>query len=100
MKNVVLSADGNRIVYSVPIEVADNLEEYCTEFCAKWLRTSPHAEKYRIGGVFCYNEADFIDYLNKWVFPNQQSILIENLGWIDFSDTLPDRYKDCPQFNF
>jgi len=100
MKNVVLSADGDRIVYYVPDEVADNLEDYCMEFCTEWLRTSSQAKKYRIGGVVCYNEADFIDYLNKWIFPNQQSKFIENLGWIDFECALPDKYKDCPQFNF
>ena len=29
MKNVIISADGDRIVYSVPNIVADNLTEYC-----------------------------------------------------------------------
>lgn len=100
MKNVVLSADGDRIVYSVPSEVADNLEEYCMAFCLKWLRTSPHAKQYRIGGALCYNESDFIAYLNQWVFPDRQSKPIDNLGWIGFEEPLPDQYKDCPQFNF
>ena len=100
LKNIVISADGDRMVYSVPDTVADNLCSYCLEFCSKWLPTSPHAKKYRIGGGFCYNEADFIEYLNKWVFPDKQSILIENLGWIDFDTPLPERYKNCPQFNF
>jgi hypothetical protein len=99
LKNVVLSADGDRTVYSVPNKVADNLEEYCMEFC-NWLCTSTHAKKFRVEGGLCYNEADFIDYLNKWIFTNQQSKIIENLGWIDFECALPDKYKDCPQFNF
>ena len=100
MKNVVLSADSERIVYSVPDDVADNLEQYCLEFCDKWLHTSPHAEKYRINGGVCYNESDFIEYLNTWIFPNQQSIFIKNLGWIEFDKSLPKEYKDCPEFNF
>ncbi len=100
MKNVVLSADSERIVYSVPNEVADNLEQYCLEFCNKWLFTSPSAEKYRINGGVCYNESDFIEYLNTWIFPNQQSIFIKNLGWIEFDKSLPKEYKDCPEFNF
>ena len=45
MKNVIISADGDRMVYSVPDIVADNLTEYCIEFCDKWLRTSPYAKK-------------------------------------------------------
>lgn len=100
VKNVILSADGDRMVYSVPDEVADNLEVYCLEFCDNWLRTSPHAKKYRIKGCICYNESDFIDYLNKWIFPNEHSELVENLGWIYCDDLLPKKYKDCPQFNF
>lgn len=68
MKNVVLSADGDRMVYSVPDEVAEHLEEYCIRVCTTWLRTSKHAEKYRVGGVLCYNEADFIEYWTNGFF--------------------------------
>lgn len=98
MKNVVISADGDRKVYSVPDVVADNLREYCIEFCDKWLQSSPHAKKYRKGGGVCFNEEDFIEYLNTWIFPNQKSVFVENLGWIDFD--IPAPYTDCPQFNF
>ena len=51
MKNVVISADGDRKVYSVPDVVADNLREYCIEFCDKWLQSSPQAKKYRKGAL-------------------------------------------------
>ena len=47
MKNVILSSDGDSIVYSVPDTVADNLRKYCIAFCDKWLWKSPNAEKYR-----------------------------------------------------
>ena len=100
MKNVVLSADGDRKVYSVPDAVAEHLSKHCLEFCTTWLKTSPHARKYRIGGGFCYNEDDFIDYLNTYLFPNETSTLVENLGWIDFHEPLPEPYADCPAFNF
>lgn len=99
MKNIVISADGDRMVYAVPDVVADNLEKYCLEFYT-WLTASPHAVKYRVQGGLCYNEADFIEYLNKWVFPEEISFLVENLGWIDFDVSLPEQYKDCPEFNF
>lgn len=100
MKNVVLSADGDRKVYSVPDIVADNLSKYCIEFCTKWIRNSPHAKKYRIRGGVCYNEDDFIEYLNTYAFPNEKSVLIKNLGWIDFRTKLPTPYCDYPEFNF
>lgn len=32
MRNILLSADNEISVFSVPDEVADNLEEYCLEF--------------------------------------------------------------------
>ena len=65
MKHVILSADGDRVLYLVSDLVADNLEKYCLEFSNHWLHHSPHAEKYRIRGVVCYSEGDFIDYLNQ-----------------------------------
>ena len=100
MKKVILSADGDSIVYLVPDDVADNLEEYCLEFCSNWLRYSPDAEKYRKDGILCYTERDFIDYLNAYVFPDCESKIVENLGWTNFGDNLPERYKDYPYFNF
>ena len=100
MKEVILSADGDSIVYLVPDAVADNLEEYCMEFCSNWLRYSPDANKYRKDGILCYTEKDFIDYLNAYVFPDCKSKMVENLGWTDFGVTLPAEYKDYPYFNF
>ena len=99
MKNIVISADGDRKVFSVPDVVADNLTKYCGNFI-KWLRNSPDAMKYRMGGGLCYNEEDFIEYLNAWIFPNQKSKLVKNLGWIDYNSKLPEPYVDCPTFNF
>ena len=101
MKNVVISADGDRKVYSVPDVVADNLREYCIEFCDKWLQSSPQAKKYRKGGIVCsFDEETVIEYLNTWIFPNEKSVLVKNLGWVDFDSKLPAPYTDCPQFNF
>ena len=100
MKEIIISADGDSIVYLVPDEVADNLEKYCIEFCGKWMRTSPQAEKYRINGGYCYNESDFIDYLNKYIFPEKKSVFVKNLGWTDLGDNLPLEYQDYPYFNF
>lgn len=80
MKTVILSADGDSIVYLVPDAVADNVEEYCLEFCTKWLRNSPYAAKYRQDGILCYTDRDFIDYLNAYVFPECE-LKIGYHGW-------------------
>ena len=100
LKHIVISADGDRMVYAVPDAVANHLEAYGLEFRTTWLENSPHAEKYRINGVLCYRESDFIDYLNEWIFPDEPSYFVETLGWIDFGDPLPKKYRDCPEFNF
>lgn len=95
MKEIILSADGDSILYLVPDVVADNLREYCIEFCDNWLWSSPHAKQYRTKQGVCFNEADFIDYLNLYVFPDQQSKFIKNLG-----KNIPPKYKSFPYFNF
>lgn len=74
MKNVLLSADGELSVYIVPDIVAVNLEQYRGTFCNEWLQVSPDAEKYRIdSGVICYDERDFIEYLNTFLFKDELS---------------------------
>ena len=98
MKNVILSADGDSKVYSVPDVVADNLEEYCLEFCNQWLPASRSAK--RLGDIICYDESTFIEYLNQWRFPSEQSTFIENIGWIGSEEQVPQKYRGCPYFNF
>lgn len=96
---VLLGADGPFSVCEVPEVVARNLEDYCLEFCC-WLSKSPQAAPYRrlVNGVscLCYNEADFIDYLNRWRFPEETSVLVEVLSDQD----IPSAYRNLPRFNF
>ena len=96
MKNVLLSADGPLSVYSVPDDVADNLWEYCMEFI-DWL--NHNAEDYvrdtSAGPIICFDESDFIDYLNQYVF-QEQSTLVAPLSPM----TPPEEYKYLPHFNF
>lgn len=100
MKYVLLSADNNPSVYSVPDEVADDLRKYCIDFCDTWLHNSPHAKRYRVGGGVCYTEEDFIKYLNEWIYPDEHSVLIETLEYIQTEKEKPEKYKDCEWFNF
>lgn len=103
MKNVLLSADSEISVFSVPDEVADNLEKYCLEFCCHWLHESPDAAKYRVkmGSMIgvCYSEKDFIDYLNQYIC-NEQSVLVATLTNVFCEDSLPKEYIGLPYFNF
>ena len=100
MREVILSADGDSIVYLVPKEVAIDLSKYCIEFCDKWMKTSPKAKKYKRKGGYCYNEADFIVYLNQYIFPEKKSRFVKNLGWTDLGKHLPMEYQGHPYFNF
>ncbi len=100
MKHVILSADEDRAVYLVPDAVADALEKYCLEFANDWLHHSPDAKRFRIKGGVCYSESDFIEYLNQYVFPQEKSMLIENLGCLTVGGDLPEKYRGCPCFAF
>ena len=81
MKHVILSADGSSKVYSVPDAVADDLEHYCLDF-SNWLYESPDAAKYHDGVGVCYDETDFIAYLNTWVFPEQTCSNASKIRWV------------------
>ena len=105
MTEIILGADGDSIVYSVPDEVANNLKKYCLQFCNKWIWNVPCAEKYRHkdedGEMYvAYCEADFIEYLNEFIFPEQPSVFVKNLGWTEFGRKLPVEYKNHPCFHF
>lgn len=75
---------------------------YCWEFAANWIWKNPNGAKLlqEIRGqkVAIYGSTDFIDYLNEWIFPQQKSVLIEQLNYYDYE--LPEKYKDYPQYNF
>ena len=103
MKNVLLSADGQISVYSVPDAVADRLQEHGMEFCCNWLRHSPDAAKYRIDrGSYvglCYTERDFIEYLNRYIC-EEPAVLVRTFPGIFDADDLPEEYAGLPYFNF
>ena len=99
MKRVILSHDGPGEVYLVPDVVADNLEKYCLEFCNKWLPHDKNARKYRTKGGICYGAEDFIDYLNKYIFPEKPSVYVETID-SSFEGEPPERYQDMKWFNF
>ena len=87
-------------MYAVPDAVADQLEKYCLDFCTKWIRTSPQAKKYRRGNRICYDQSDFIEYLNLYLFPEEPSKELMNLGWTNLGKDLPEEFRPLPCFNF
>ena len=93
MKNVLLSADSEISVFSVPDKVADNLEIYCLEFCDNWLRKSPNAAKYRV------KMNGMTVYLNQYVC-DEPSKLITTITGVYDKDELPPKYTSLPYFNF
>ena len=103
MKEVILSHDSEAKIYIVPDEVADNLDKYCWDFAAEWVWHGPEKSRFlhefskgQFGVVF--GAPDFIDYLNKWAFPEQHSQLIKGLGCYDYE--IPEEYKHYPKYNF
>ena len=48
--------------------------------------------------IACFDERNFIQYLNDWVFPEQPSRLVEQLG--SCLEEPPEEYRDYPQVNF
>ena len=102
MREILLSADGDISLYLVPDEAAENLREYCLEFC-EWLHKSPDAKQFyfKTGkkSYVYYPEEAFIEYLNKYVF-DERSRYIKTLKRIRSDYSLPKKYKDLPYFNF
>jgi len=103
MKEVLLSADGDVCVYSVPDTVADDLPEWGDRF-RQWMRTAPEAARYRLvlsGGGIClsFNERDFVRYLNEVAFPDQPSELVSELGCVD-PWSIPEPFGGIPWYNF
>ena len=102
MKEVLLSHDSKVLMYYVPDEVADQLQEYCLEFATNWIWKNPNGAKLlknirgEVGAV--YGAPDFIDYLNEWLFPEQKSRFIKQLDFYHYE--LPEKYKEYPRFNF
>lgn len=105
MKEVILSADGELYLYSVPADVADNLDKVCNEFATQYIWHGPDNAKFlkRFDKryVACFGVADFIEYLNVEIYPQQKSVKIKTIGSFDsFADGIPEEYQHIPWFNF
>ena len=86
MTNVLLSADGDISVYSVPDAASRDLEKLCLAFARE------------TGGVF--DETDFIRWQNTERYPSVQSVFLENISSCWSPEDRPPRYRDCKWYNF
>lgn len=103
MPNILLSADGPIRAYSVPEEIYANLSDWIDRFY-DWMAHAPEAAALRqvfpsgtIG--FRFTEEDFIMYLNSVAFPDQPSVLVEEMD-ADALSNLPNSFRNCPYYNF
>ena len=103
MAEVILSADDEAKLCLVPAEVAADLDRYCWDFAASWVWHGPDNGRFlhklpggQYGAIF--GVIEFIDYLNKWAFPNLKSRVVRGLGCYGYE--LPEEYSDHPRYNF
>lgn len=101
MKYVFLGSWGPLNIYLVPEEVANDLEKYCNDYI-EWLREGNDKEKcYGKGYSLSYDENDFIEYLNKYIFPDRKSEFIMTPKIDEKGERIfPEKFKDCPFFRF
>ena len=97
-KHVILSADGELSVYRVPDAVARSFFELCDTFHrnAKKLQIHPRD----INGVVLFDETDFIEYLNEKVCREEKCVFVEKIGWDYDKKHWPEKYRNCPYYNF
>lgn len=105
MKEVILSADNDLCLYSVPADIADNLDSICNEFASSYVWRGAYNAKFLkcVGEqyVACFGVDDFIWYLNKELYPQMKSVKLKTIGNFDsFSNGVPKEYQHIPWFNF
>lgn len=102
MKEVILSADGDLWLYSVPADAADNLAAICNEFASDYVWHGSKSGRFlRLCGeqyVAFFNADDFIEYLNTERYPEFKSKKIRLLG--SFDSGVPEEYRHIPWYNF
>ena len=103
MAEVILSHDGEALLCSVPGEVAAHLDAYCLDFSTNWVWHGPENGRFlhrldedTVGAV--YGTEEFIDYLNRWAFPEKASRIVRGLGCS--YDQIPEQFDDYPHYNF
>ncbi len=85
MEKLLLSADGEILLYEVDKKILNNLDVLIEDFY-KWKNTS------------YYDEQLFVKYLQQ-KFGDRAIIFKKNLGWLG-NENLPKEYADIKWYNF
>lgn len=85
MGNLMLSADGDVMLYKANIQILNNFENLIEEFF-KWKKTN------------CYNEQLFVKFLQQ-KFGNESIKFIKNLGYLN-NNKISSEYKNIKWYNF
>ncbi len=95
---MILSADNELKVYLVPDFVEESFDRLCTAFH----RNPPKKLLKEIRGttVYCFDETDFIRYLNESVCGDEKCVYVETLGWDYDRKKWPEKYRKCRHYNF
>lgn len=85
MGKLMLSADGDVILYEVDKNIINDFDNILEQFYS-WKKTN------------CYNEQLFVEYIQK-KFGSESIKFIKNLGWFSH-DNIPNEYRNIKWFNF
>lgn len=85
MEKLMLSADGDVMLYEVEKQIIENFDSLVDEFY-EWKKTN------------CFTEQLFVQFIQQ-KFGNKSIKFIKNLGWL-FDENLPNEYKDIVWYNF
>jgi len=107
MAEVILSHDSTPVLVRVPAEVAADLEHLCWDFAAQWVWHGPENYKFLHPApsgqlVAIFDAGDFIDYLNRWLYPDVRSEVIREVpdADMDVHPAFDEKYPWVPRFNF
>ena len=85
MEKLMLSADGDIILYEVRKQIIDQFDDLLDQFF-EWKGTN------------CYSEQLFVNFLED-VYGNESIKFIKNLGCFH-ADKIPEEYANIKWFNF
>lgn len=85
MEKLMLSADGDIMLYEVEKQILNNFDNLIEQFF-EWKKTN------------CYDEQLFVKFLCQKHGKNSIKF-IKNLGWFDYNN-IPKEYESIKWFNF
>ncbi len=85
MEKLMLSADGDVMLYEVDKRILNNFSNLIEQFF-EWKKTN------------CYDEQLFVKFLQQ-KYGSEAIRFLKNLGWLDYNN-IPKEYESIKWFNF